>query len=50
MQLVSENSFGQVFVTDAHPKRIEKVFNSIDENCSIVVVDEGEIKENKKLK
>lgn len=50
MQLVSEKSFGQVFVTDAHPERIEKVFSSIDENCSVVVVDNGEVKENRKRK
>ena len=50
MELVSNNSFGQVFVTDAHPERIKKVFDLIDENCTIVEVVDGSIKDIKKLK
>ncbi len=50
MELVSNNSFGQVFVTDAHPERIEKVFDLIDGNCTIVDIDNGEIVTKRKLK
>ncbi len=41
MQLVSKEDFGQVFVTDTHPERLEELFMSIDSECRIFVMEKG---------
>ncbi len=41
MQLVSKEDFGQVFVTDTHPERVEELFVSIDSECRIFVMEKG---------
>lgn len=43
MELVSNNSFGQVFITDAHPERIEDIFRNIDTEIRIFNVSQGAI-------
>lgn len=47
MELVSNNSFGQVFVTDAHPERIDLIFKKIDTEIRIFQVDNGIVSEKK---
>ncbi len=44
MTLVSSEEFGQVFITDTHPQRIETVFNENKTSFSIFYVDNAEIK------
>lgn len=43
MQLVSEQSFGQVFVTDTHGDRIEELFRQMGSECKLFQVSGGEI-------
>lgn len=43
MMMVSEQDFGQVFVTDTHTDRIESLFRSIPSECKIFVVDNGQV-------
>lgn len=47
MELVSNNSFGQVFVTDAHPERINQIFEKIDTEIKIFLVENGVVSERK---
>ena len=49
MQLVSKEDFGQVFVTDTHPDRLEDLFREIKSECKIFIMDEGNITEEKLL-
>lgn len=49
MQMVSEQHFGQVFVTDTHTDRIESLFAGIPSECKIFVVDKGSIISTKVL-
>ncbi|MCK5839269.1 MAG: DNA replication and repair protein RecF, partial [Bacteroidales bacterium] len=44
VKLVSENSFGQVFITDTQKDRIDKIFLSLDIDHKIFSVDDGEVK------
>jgi DNA replication and repair protein RecF len=41
MKLVSQQSFGQVFITDTHPERIAEVFKNIDTECRIFEIING---------
>jgi DNA replication and repair protein RecF len=43
MKLVSENSFGQIFITDTHRERIEYIFNEIQTEVKIFEVRNGSI-------
>ncbi len=43
IQLVSENNFGQVFITDTQKQRIEKLFNLVDIDHRIFNVKAGEV-------
>jgi DNA replication and repair protein RecF len=43
MQMVSEQHFGQVFITDTHTERIESLFSNIPSECKLFVVDKGNI-------
>ena len=44
IQLVSENNFGQVFITDTQKHRIEKIFNTVEIDHRIFSVCDGEVK------
>lgn len=43
MKLVSENNFGQIFITDTHQERIEYIFKDIETKPRIFQVDKGKI-------
>ena len=43
MQMVSDNSFGQVFITDTSPTRVERIFNDINVPVKLFKVRDGEI-------
>ena len=43
IQLVSENNFGQVFITDTQRQRIEKIFSLVSIDHKIFFVDDGEV-------
>lgn len=49
MQMVSEQHFGQVFVTDTHTERIEALFAKIPSECKIFVVNNGCIEQTTTL-
>lgn len=46
VKLVSENNFGQVFITDTQRKRIENIFNTIEIEHKIFSVKTGQVSEN----
>lgn len=43
IRLVSENSFGQVFITDTQRSRIEKLFRQVDIDHRIFEINEGKV-------
>jgi DNA replication and repair protein RecF len=43
IRLVSENSFGQVFITDTQRSRIEKLFEQVDIEHKIFEISEGKV-------
>ncbi|WP_295767440.1 DNA replication/repair protein RecF [uncultured Mucilaginibacter sp.] len=43
MQLVSNKEFGQVFITDANPKRVTNIFNKIKVEVKLFEVSRGEV-------
>jgi DNA replication and repair protein RecF len=43
INLVSENNFGQIFITDTQKKRIEKIFNEVKTDHKIFAVDDGKV-------
>jgi DNA replication and repair protein RecF len=45
MTLVSEDTFGQIFVTDTHPERIVSIFNEIKVPVKTFLVKDGEVKD-----
>ncbi len=47
INLVSENNFGQVFITDTQKQRIEKLFNSVAIDHRIFDVVDGSVELNK---
>ncbi len=49
MQLVSKEDFGQVFVSDTHPERLEELFTDIDSECKIFIMEGGQVVETKIL-
>lgn len=49
MQLVSNEDFGQVFVTDTHPDRLEDLFREMKSECKIFIMDAGKVIEEKLL-
>ncbi len=49
MNLVSEEDFGQVFVTDTDPERLERLFQSIPSECRIFVMKGGKVEKIKQL-
>lgn len=50
MKLVSDNSFGQVFVTDSHPERTEAIFRNIKTELKIFVIKNGAVEDTKHRK
>lgn len=46
MELVSDNSFGQVLVTDTDEDRVKRIFDSIDLPFKLFTVHENEVKYN----
>jgi DNA replication and repair protein RecF len=44
LKLVSEDHFGQIFVTDTHADRVPKLFEQADAPIRVFQVEEGEIK------
>ncbi len=49
IQLVSENNFGQVFITDTQQQRIEKIFKMVDIDHRIFNVIDGNVLLNSPL-
>ncbi len=49
MKLVSKEEFGQVFVTDTHPERLEKLFSDIGSECKIFIMEKGNAVDTKVL-
>jgi DNA replication and repair protein RecF len=43
MQMVAEQHFGQVFVTDTHTERIEALFQNIPAECKLFVIEQGQV-------
>ena len=46
IELVSSDSYGQVFITDTHAQRIEELFKDAQTGYSIFYVDNAEVKTN----
>lgn len=44
MQMVSEDDFGQIFITDTTRSRVERIFASINVSISIFEVEKGTVK------
>jgi len=47
MKLVSDNSFGQVFITDAHPERVENIFKEIKTELKVFTIKQGAVVDTK---
>jgi DNA replication and repair protein RecF len=45
LQLVSENSFGQVFITDTQPERIQSIFKQISIEHKVFEVKDHQLKQ-----
>jgi DNA replication and repair protein RecF len=43
MQLVSKDNFGQIFITDTHPVRIQQIFDEIGVSIRLFPVKEGAV-------
>lgn len=43
MELVSDDHFGQLFITDTHPERIRQVFRSIGRDIRCFMVENGSV-------
>lgn len=43
ISLVSENNFGQIFITDTQKHRIEKIFREVNIDHKIFAVDDGKV-------
>jgi DNA replication and repair protein RecF len=46
MELVSHDNFGQIFITDTHPERVEKIFKAINKPVRIFNIVNGTVKIN----
>ncbi|MFM7217862.1 MAG: DNA replication/repair protein RecF [Bacteroidota bacterium] len=44
MELVSDDHFGQLFITDTHPERIRQIFRSIGRDIRCFMVQDGEVR------
>ena len=43
IEMIKENQFGQIFITDSHKERIEEVFRDVKDNLYIFMVKNGAI-------
>jgi len=43
IQLVSNDNFGQIFITDTQPERIEAIFSQVDIDHKIFLVEQGNV-------
>ena len=43
MQLVSQHTFGQIFITDTHPQRLQQIFDEIKEPLKLFKVEKGDV-------
>jgi len=43
MQLVSDHNFGQIFITDTHSERIERIFEEITDSVKVFHIEKGEV-------
>lgn len=50
MKLVSNNSFGQVFLTDSHPERVETIFKDIETELKVFIIKKGSVEDSKHRK
>jgi DNA replication and repair protein RecF len=46
MELVSRESFGQLFISDAHPERVKKIFEGIGLDIRMFEIEGGAVKNN----
>lgn len=44
IQLVSDDNFGQVFITDTQPERIKTIFEQVDIDHKVFMVEQGTVK------
>jgi DNA replication and repair protein RecF len=44
MQMVSEDDFGQIFITDTSKERIERIFNEIEVKVNLFEIERGAVK------
>ncbi len=45
IEMVSSNDFGQIFITDTHAERMQKLFNDKNIDHKVFLVEEGVVKE-----
>ncbi|MEM9052867.1 MAG: DNA replication and repair protein RecF, partial [Bacteroidota bacterium] len=45
MKLVSDHNFGQIFITDTHSERIEKIFSEITDSVKVFHIEKGAVHE-----
>lgn len=45
MKLVSDHNFGQIFITDTHAERIERIFEEITESVKVFHIEKGTVHE-----
>jgi DNA replication and repair protein RecF len=43
MELVSKDSFGQIFITDTHPERVKSIFEKINIKIKVFRVENGTV-------
>jgi DNA replication and repair protein RecF len=44
--MVSEDNFGQVFITDTQPERVKAIFEKVNIDHKIFFVEEGKVTEH----
>ena len=50
MELVSHDTFGQLFISDAHPDRVAKIFDDIGLGIRLFEVEGGTVSMNASIK
>lgn len=46
MEIVSNNNFGQLFITDTHPTRLAELFNNSNVDCKVFRIANGAVSTN----
>lgn len=49
MQLVCQDDFGQLFITDTHPTRLATLFHTFETDCKVFSINGGKVEENKSV-